>query len=619
MILLKGILIILVLLYSYYRTGVLFKKIINYKDNGIITTVLYGLVTNFSIFEIINLPFVFFYNSSTNVLYVCFIIIEIVLIILSYFFKIKNNQYELITLIKEYKDNVQKFKFNKYIYYILAIVIILFQIISSTFMFKQDADDSFYVSWANEAKNLDNLYDNDPSLGTEDSKFDYVYFLNTYEIYNGFIARLFNINIATLMHTIFQILYIPLSYCAYYLLIKSLTKKDMSGFSLLILAILFLFSGVSAKFKGVFLLGRIYQGKSIFLHILIPLAFYKLINYKSIDFKNIIVLLNIYVASVAFTPMTITLLSLIYGIYLLIILIKKEYKIFYKMLLLLIPIAIIGGLFVLLTVNNTTTLDEKIDTENFSQIYEIVDFIGVGKPILILYMISILTILLKGDEQQKEIGLFIPIIMLLLVFNPILTKLYVKIVTSATYWRLFWLMPIEITITIATSIVFDLLRKTDEKYIYTTFLIFVIILSGKYMYSKERGFSKFETLEKIPQYIIDEADYISKNSSKKALIMTPPEPWESCMIRQYTSEVNLIYSRSLYETLNPIDKEFIEKYNKLYYDNNENIDAKILNDFIKYNIDWIILPKTKQVLISDNSKYYIELENNENFILKLKE
>ena len=215
MIVLKGLLIVLILFYLYYRIGVLFKKIINYKDSGIITTVLYGFITNFTLFELLNIPFVLLYRNSINVLYVLFLIISILLLIISYLYKFKQKQYNVITLIKKIKEYKKGFELNKYIYHIFAIAIIIFQILNSTFMFKQDADDSFYVSWANEAKNLENYYDTDPSTGTEGSKFNYIYFLNTWEIQSGFIARLFNINVSTLMHTAFQIIYIILSYCAY--------------------------------------------------------------------------------------------------------------------------------------------------------------------------------------------------------------------------------------------------------------------------------------------------------------------------------------------------------------------------------------------------------------------
>lgn len=617
MILLKGFIIVLFMLYLYYRTGVLFKKLIHYEDNGIITTVLYGFVTYFSIFEIINIPFIFFYKSSIGTFYVLFIIISFLLPVLSYLINIKQNKYDVFTIIREHKECIKKIKLREYIYYIVAIVIIVFQIINSTFMFKQDADDSFYVSWANEAKNLENYYDTDPSTGMTNSKFNYIYFLNTWEIQNGFIARLFNINVTTLMHTIFQVLYIVLSYSAYYTLLKKLVKKENLGFSLLILAVVFLFSGVSVKFKGVFLLGRIHQGKSIFINIIVPLAMYKLLEFKNIQNKDILILINIYLSSMTFTPMTITLLSLLYGLFLTIILVKKDLKKFMKMLLILMPVLLIGVLYIIVTLMNSSTLTNN-NIEDFNQFNEIVNFIDKGKILCIIYLISLYIVFLKGNEKQKEITLYLPLLMIILVFNPLLSTIYAKIINASTYWRLFWLIPFEITIVIGATIIFDTNKNTKHKTIYTFFVILILALSGKYLYIEERGFLKFETIEKIPQYIIDEAEYLSNNSDIKPLVIAPPEPWESTMLRQYSSKIKLVYSRSIYESINNIENELIELYKKIYYDNNEKYDLNTLNELEKYNIEWVIIPKTKELKLKDQCKYSIEFENNKNYILKIR-
>ena len=620
MILLKGLAIILFLIYLFYRIGVLYKKIIKHEDNGIITTVLYGFITNYLMFEVLNIPFIFYYKHSTKILYILFLVFSFIMIILSYIIKIKEKKYNFFNFLKEKKESKKSFKRENIIYCCLAIGIIFFQVASSTFMFKQDADDSFYVSWAKEASELENMYDMDPSTGLENSKFNYIYIFNTWEIYNGFIARLANINVATIMHTIIQVLYIPLSYCTYYLMLKRITKKKNIGFSFFVFALLMLFTGISAKFKAAFLLGRIHQGKSIFVNIIIPLSIYELLDYKKINANNIITISNIYISSMAFTPMTLSLLSLLYGLFLVMILVKREYKSFFKMLTILIPVVIVGGIYVLTNSLNSNTINESIITNNFSQKNELVDFIGSGKGIVILYIISLFIIFIKGTEKQKELSIYLPVIMLILVFNPILTTIYIRLVTSSTYWRLFWLIPIEFTIVIAITIIYDIITKKQTRYIYTIFIISLIIISGKYIYSEERGFSKFQTIEKIPQYIIDEANYISTNIDNKNQVIAPPEPWEACMLRQYSTKIDLMYSRSLYENINPIEDDFKKTYNKLYYNTDEEYNDTTINElFFKYNAKWIIIPKDKKLKQIENSKYYIDLENEKNYILKIKE
>ena len=618
MILLKGSMTVLLLIFLYYRIGILLKKIIRYKENGLITTILYGFVTELSIFELLNIPFILFFKHSSIIIYILFLIINVLLIALSYVIYRHTKKYNVTSLIQENKEKIKNLKIKNILFYVLAIGMIMFQTTNSSLLFKQDADDSFYVSWAEEACELENFYDTDPSTGLQNSKFNYIYIFNTWEIYNGFIARLFNINVTTFMHTILQPLYIIFAYCAYYSVLKKIVKKENLGFAFFILTLLFIFTGVSEKFKGAFLLGRIHQGKSIFLNIAIPLFIYKILEYKENKTSNIIILCNIYIASLALTPMTISLLSLIYGLFLAMILMKREYKKNLKLLWIFIPIIIFGVMYVVLNYINSNTLNENTLIDEFSQSNELIAFIGDGKSIVIIYLISIFIIFIKGTETQKAIGIYFPVIMLILVFNPILTKIYLRLVTSSTYWRLFWLIPIELTISLATTIIYDIIKEKNTKFIYIIFVICIICISGKYVYSEDRGFSKFQTIEKIPQYILDEADYISKNSFSKAIVVAPPEPWESCMLRQYTNNINLLYSRNIYKQVNPIEDKCIEIYNKIYYDNNEEIDITLINELAsQYNVNWIIIPK--KLKLNDNKKYNISAENEINYLLKIKE
>lgn len=299
--LLKIILVVIYTIYIYYRTGVLLKKIINSKKNSLSTTILYGFVLTFAIFEIINLPFILMEKNTTKILYLIFLMLNSIYIILSYLVKPKIKKYNFIENVKNIK-----FKMNaETIFYVFTIIIIIFQIFNSSILFKQDADDSFYVSWANEAKELDSMYDKYPNTGVEGSSFDYKYLLNTWEIYGGFIARMFNMNTSTLFHTAYPIIYITIAYIAYYLVLKKVLNNKNTAVALLTLAIIFLFSGVSIRFKGMFFLGRIYQGKTILLNIIIPFVMYEFLNYPEIQKENYIILIFTYIAAIAYNPITI--------------------------------------------------------------------------------------------------------------------------------------------------------------------------------------------------------------------------------------------------------------------------------------------------------------------------
>lgn len=358
--LLKIILITVFLIYLYYRIGVLLKKVIKSKTEELSTTLIYGFITNFAIFEIINIPFILIFKQNTPILYIIFLIMNIVFLGLSYIIKSNDKKYNLVNRLK----TINRVKINaNTIFCLLAILTISAQICASTFLFKEDADDAFYVSWANKAKELENLYDTDPSVGIEESTFDKTYIFNTWEIYGGFIARTFNINTATLFHTAYQIVFIILAYIAYYLVLKKSLKKENIGLGIFILSLVFLFTGVSAKFKGSFLLGRIYQGKSVLLNIIIPFIIYQFINYEKMDKNNYLIFTLTYISSLALSPITIWLTSLLYGIFILMIILQKDVKKFKEALLLLIPIILVSAIYIIVAILGNVGLQSITNSE----------------------------------------------------------------------------------------------------------------------------------------------------------------------------------------------------------------------------------------------------------------
>ena len=72
----KIILVIIYTIYMYYRTGILLKKILNSKKTCLSTTILYGFVLTFAIFEIINLPFSLIGKNTTKIVYLIFLILN---------------------------------------------------------------------------------------------------------------------------------------------------------------------------------------------------------------------------------------------------------------------------------------------------------------------------------------------------------------------------------------------------------------------------------------------------------------------------------------------------------------------------------------------------------------
>lgn len=611
--LLKIILVVLYTIYMYYRTGVLLKKIINSNNIKLGTTILYGFILTFAIFETVNIPFILIGKNTTKVVYLIFLMLNLLYVILSYLIKPKIKKYNFIQNVKVIKPKINV----ETIFYVLTIIIIIFQIINSSMLFKQDADDSFYISWANEAKELDSMYDKYPNTGLEGTSFDYKYLLNTWEMYGGFTARMFNMNTPTLFHTAYQIIYIIISYIAYYLVLKKVLNNKNTSIALFILTIIFLFSGVSVRFKGMFLLGRIYQGKSILLNIIIPFVMYEFLNYPKIQKENYIVLIFTYISAISFNPITIWLLSLVYGIFLLTMLIKRNFKVFCKSLITLLPIIFISAIYILIILTKGTNIKEITSTELFSWTETFKLFMNEGKIIFLMYIISFIIVLIKGNEKQRLISIYFTVLVCLFVINPVLKNVYIKVVTTATYWRLFWLLPIELTIAIATTIIYEKLNYKALKYIFVAFILVLIVFSGKYAYKEELGFTKHQNFMKIQKYIIDEANYILESEEENKKIVTPFEPLHSTLIRQYTSKIILMNSRNME---NEKYENYEQMYRQIYFAPEESYNIETIYKMLyECDVNYIILPKTKRLEITDKFNFSVVSENEYDYIIKANE
>lgn len=298
----------------------------------------------------------------------------------------------------------------------------------------------------------------------------------------------------------------------------------------------------------------------------------------------------------------------------LIILINKDVNKFKTTLLLLIPILMMCILFVMIAFNKQIDLTEITKSDEFNQLEDFKGYIREGKSILIWYIISVIIISIKGNTKQKNLFIYLPILVGILVINPILKNIYIKIVTAATYWRLYWIFPMELSIGVAATIVYDIIKNKKYKYTYLIAVIMILIANGKYVYTEQLGFSKFENFEKIPQYIIDEIAYIEKNSEGKVKIVAPNEPWHSCMARQYSTKIQLIHARNVQYVK---DEEYKSLYYSLYNYGPQFYNIENINKIIEiYDIDYIILPKDKKIEISDKCNFFIESETDRDYIIK---
>lgn len=177
----------------------------------------------------------------------------------------------------------------------------------------------------------------------------------------------------------------------------------------------------------------------------------------------------------------------------------------------------------------------EIIIENYSS------FQGTGMY-LALFFISMLYIFLK-EENKKKKGLLVyfPILVLIVTLNPIFNKIVGSIFTRTVYWRVFWMLPIDLTIIYAFIKFVKSRNEKKEKIIVEISLMLILIISGGLVYNKD-NFLKLGNLYKLPDEHVRIAQLIGADTTeyKKAIV---PEDMVG-KIRQIDSSILLSYRRN---------------------------------------------------------------------------
>lgn len=168
------------------------------------------------------------------------------------------------------------------------------------------------------------------------------------------------------------------------------------------------------------------------------------------------------------------------------------------------------------------------------------EYKGTGAYIT-LYLISMIYLLLKEENKQKRfMFIYFPLVMILIILNPIFNEFVGKAFTASLYSRVFWTVPLGITIAYSFVKVVSEIESKNKKIITTIVLILIIFISGKFIYTSE-NYTKVGNLYKLPDEHVLVAQLIGadENEYKKALV-----PETLCAhIRQIEPSINLAYKR----------------------------------------------------------------------------
>lgn len=229
------------------------------------------------------------------------------------------------------------------------------------------------------------------------------------------------------------------------------------------------------------------------------------------------------------------------------------------------------------------------------------EFKGSGLYLL-LFFLSIIYIYVKDKNDKKVFFVYYPIVVFVITLNPIFNKLVGDIFKSSIYWRMFWLLPLGITIAYTMVKIVNDVDSKVKRVIVSLAFVGIIIYSGKLIYN-DTNYKKFGNVYKLPDEPVLVAQLISsdKEEHKKALVPETIVPY----VRQIDASIELAYKR---------DPET--------YNNNQYVFALTVGDVgliaklaEKSNSNYVVIKKDVPINIEFKYFGFEQINETENYII----
>lgn len=168
------------------------------------------------------------------------------------------------------------------------------------------------------------------------------------------------------------------------------------------------------------------------------------------------------------------------------------------------------------------------------------EYMGKGL-VVVLFLAALVYLFLKEERKQIRIlFLYVPVLLLLLFFNPVFFHLVQSFVGDEIYYRILWLMPVTIVTAYAAV---SVCRRYEGKRraLCAGAAALLIVVSGSCVYGNPL-FSKAENLYHVPDSVVHICDAIEIEGRE----VTAAFPLELVQyVRQYSPVVCMPYGREL--------------------------------------------------------------------------
>lgn len=241
-----------------------------------------------------------------------------------------------------------------------------------------------------------------------------------------------------------------------------------------------------------------------------------------------------------------------------------------------------------------------------------IEYEGLWRYMLVLYAVSLLYLLItERNKKTRMVAVYIPLTTILLIACPLFLYSYYRFLDdSGTYYRVFWLLPIAVTIAYASCKAIYRYRRVG-----LIIIIAAIILCGTYSYKEttSTGIRKVENAYHIPQYVIELADNMKQDIEGVNVYACVPAEI-TFYIRQYDPNICLVFGRDAIEPKWGYYDEFYE-----IFELEDVVDMKKLLELTRNNNDkictYFVIPDDRELSEKPEKCGLVELTKVDKYIL----
>ena len=580
-----------------------------------LNSVVTGFVFLIALFYITAMPFMYTHGRA-DILFIIYLIEAVLILIYSIYVIVRKERYITQTIKPFFKKTFRDRAFLRdHITVILFIVIAalaLIHILIMWFKCHTDIDDAFYIGMTNTIIKSGHINPYEPSTGIPELPFQMQYAMVGHEVMYALLCKIFRVNAALMYHSIMPGFLVVIHYLMIYETVKLIDKeKRYAGVMTLFAALINYFSNYSVYSSGAFAMTRMWQGKAVLVNVILPFVLYvfvRIFNNKKITYQdNILIFVSIICGMYASVVglYIIPLACALYGVsYLISIRDGVQFKNWFKILIpaaLSVPPALMIYR-VLSTGADMVHLTGDADKIVYTDI--LMNIKGNGFIVFIFAAAALYLMIFEKGLKRYLFGVY-SIVCFITVLNPYISGFMAKYVTGTeVYWRLFWLLQMNICIEVCMG---SIIKRADKnRIIYslaTAAGCILIIFAGKFMLT-EGTYEIAQTPEKITAEEKEMSDailsYAADNGDEDIRFLIPET--YSYGVRQYTGDIKLVWSRyseDVYRQQNRYDD--LGKLTYILYNSNS-WDDNIINLLKEYNVNYVALYKSFNN-IADNDHF----------------